>query len=189
MGSGASSVLSTSTLETDQLPFCCIGEWLSISCVSLRFRSCCRLSSGLSLTNSLCCCCCCCCRRAALSQTWLEHEHLHTQLQSSEWQGVVLRGPVLHSFGTVNLFHWSAFRADSSPAPPQSARNTHCRGDKGASLIGHRKPIVQPGKYRKQLTRHQNNNASSLPIIKASELAHCLQRQSVKSSSSIIYAF
>lgn len=26
-----------------------------------------------------------------------------------------LRGPVLHSFGTANPFHWSAFRADSGP--------------------------------------------------------------------------
>lgn len=59
--------------------------------------------------------------------------------------GSGLRGPVLHSFGTVNLFHWSAFRADSGPAPQQSARNTHCRGDKGASLIGTESPLSNQG--------------------------------------------
>lgn len=84
-------------------------------------------------------------RRAAAAQTRPEREHLHTQLQSSEWRGVVVRGAVLHSSGTVNLFHWSAFRADSSPAPPQSARNTRCRGDKGASLIGTESPLSNEG--------------------------------------------
>lgn len=70
------------------------------------------------------------------------------------------------------------------PAPPQSARTTRRRGDKRCISYRRRKPIVQPGErvqvgrggwgargYRKQLTRQQNNNASSLPIIKARRIS------------------
>lgn len=139
--------LSSSTLETDQLPFCCNREWLSISCISEVHRPKLQLpllfqlySSGLHCLFFFFFC-----SAAVWLFNWLEHQHLHIQLQSSEWQGVVLRGPVLHSFGTVNRFHWSAFRADSSPVPPQSAHNTHCRGDKGASLISTESPLSNQG--------------------------------------------
>lgn len=98
---------------------------------------------------------------------------------------------VLHSFGTVNLFRSSAFRADSGP-PRSPSRLPHLHNQhaplaagvtKGASLIAAESPLSNRGRgcrwggagggrgYRKQLTRQQNNNASSLPIIKARRIS------------------
>lgn len=98
-------------IEKGRLPFCCVREWLSFSSFGwFTSSSCCSPSSTefcilfayhvVRLFNQ---------RVGSMNIGTAKSNH------PSGWEGPI-RGPVLHIFWhRKNLFHWSAFRADSRP--------------------------------------------------------------------------
>ncbi len=99
------------------------------------------------------------CTRIILSPTFHSCSNCFELVSENAWQAsnictlnsnqrsvrlAVLRGPVHHGAGTVNLFRWRAFRADCRPCIAAITREHSSAGWQGCISYQQRKPIVQP---------------------------------------------